>query len=106
MIAGRLNYVVTILGPCEETNAFGEKSLTWVKVRTVRAERVSLTGRRSEEVAEHFSDLRSMWNIRKVHPVRPNWRMKDSDGFTHVIVAVEPNRRREFNTLVCERLND
>ena len=106
MIAGRLNYIVQLLHPVETTNAFGEKAVTWAKAACIRAERVSLTGKRSEEVAEHFPDLRSLWNIRYVHHVHPNWRLRDQDGVTYTIVAVEPNKPRGYKTLVCERLND
>mgnify|MGYP002525875374 CR=1 FL=1 len=106
MIAGRLRYKITIMRPRRTVNEYGEEATVWEDLACVRAERVRMSGTRSNEAAEHFADFRTVWNIRDVHAVTSNWRIRDNEGVPYVIVAVEPNHLRGYNTLVCERLND
>lgn len=86
-------------------NGYGEEAATYTYVRTVHAERVKASGFRSEEVGEHFSDFRAEWNVRDVHPVRENWRVKQVGGYEYTVTAVVPNLDRGMMTLVCERVN-
>ena len=106
MIAGRMKLRITLIEPLRQVNDFGEEATVWRDSCPVWAERVKYSASRSHEVGEHFSDYRSAWNIRYQHRVCNNWRMRDNDGMLHAIIAVEPNRDRGFNTLVCERLNE
>lgn len=106
MIAGRLKYKLEILEPRRSFGRFGEEVLEFVACRTVAAERLKLSGRRSEEIGEHFPDYTASFNIRSAHPVSENWRVRQIGGHTYTVVAVEPNLDRGFNTLICERVND
>lgn len=105
MLAGRLRYKLELLEPRTVANGFGEEQLEYVATRTVRAERVKLSGNRSEEVAEHFADYRVEFNIRDAHTVSENWRVRQPGGYTFTVVNIIPNPERGMLTLVCERLN-
>lgn len=105
MQAGKMKYRIELLKPIVETNNFGEEVETYVCVRTVYAERVKLSGNRSEEVGEHFPDYRAEFNIRDVHPIENNWHIKQLGGYEYAVTNVIPNIDRGMNTLVCERIN-
>lgn len=106
MISGRLKYRLETYRPTVERNKFGNGVTTYKLVKTIHAERVKLTGRRSEEVGEHFPDYSARYNIYIAHEVAENWRVKEVGGNTYTVVAVEPNIDRGMKTLICERLND
>lgn len=86
-------------------NGFGEEVTGYAVTRTVYAERVKSTGNRSEEVGEHFPDYRAEFNIRDVHPVSENWRVRQLGGYEYTVVAIIPNLDRGYKTLICERVN-
>lgn len=106
MRAGRLKYRLEILQPVEVTGQFGGSKTEWVALRTVAAERVKATGRRSEEVAEHFPDYSVEFNIRDAHPVEENWRVRQLGGYLYTVTNIIPNIDRGMKTLVCERVNE
>lgn len=107
MIAGRMDTRLIIREPMEEVNAVGERlTVSWADSAPVWAERVKLTGRRSEEAAEHFADYSAAFNIRSAHRVRDNWRVKEVGGHLYTVTNIIPNRRRGFITLQCERVNE
>ena len=106
MIAGPLRYRLEILHPVACTTASGALPTDFVLMRSVRAERVSFNGRRSEEVGEHFPDYSVRWRIRDAHTIAEGWRVRELGGHTYTVVAIEPNRHRGFITLICERLNE
>ena len=106
MIAGRMKYTLRMFRPDAVRNQFGEMSITYTDVGTARAERIKLSSRRSEEVAEHFPDYHVSYNVRNAHPVRENWRVEQLGGYLYTVVAVEPNLDKGFNTLICERVNE
>ncbi len=84
----------------------GAKKAEYVERRTVWAERVNATGRRSEEVGEHFPDYSTQFNIRDVHPVAENWRVRQLGGYLFTVTAIIPNLDRGYKTLICERVNE
>ena len=56
MQAGRMKYRLTLLEPQTVTTASGNEKTTYVATRTVWAERVKATGRRSEEYRADSDD--------------------------------------------------
>lgn len=106
MIAGRLKYRLTILKPLNVVNDYGEEVQTFIETTTVRAERVKHSGRRSEEVGEHFPDYSAEYNVRAAHPVEENWRVKEVDGYLYTVTNIIPNKDKGYKTLVCVRVNE
>lgn len=105
MRAGPMKYKLKLLQPVHTVNAYGEEQTTYKAVRTVWAERVAWSGKRSEEASEHFPDHTAQYRIRIAHPVRENWRVEQLGGETFNVVAIEPNISRGMLTLSCEKLN-
>lgn len=105
MLAGRMKYMLEILEPKTVCGDFGDQVTEYVSFRTVHAERVKISGSRSEEVGEHFADYRVEFNIRDVHPVKESWHVRQLGGYEYIVVNVIPNRDRGMLTLCCERLN-
>lgn len=106
MIAGRMKYRLTLLEPKTVTNDFGEEATTYTETRTVHAERVKLSGSRSEEVGEHFPDYRTEFSIRDVHPVAENWRIQQLGGYLYTVTNIVPNLDKGYKTLICVRVNE
>ena len=107
MIAGRLKHRVELLQPIADEDRFGAEALTYRSEVIARAERVKMTGRRLNEVGEHFGDLSVQFNVRSAHKVAENWRLRVvGEGTLYTIVAVLPNLDRGYNTLICERVNE
>ena len=106
MIAGRLKYRLKLLRPASDSDSFGEQRAgNFEYITTVRAERVKFSASRRQEVAEAFSDYRVEFNIRAAHEVGEGWRVEELGGKLYEVVAIEPNPRRGFNKLICERVN-
>lgn len=105
MQAGRMKYRIELLKPTITTNNFGEEVETFTSFRTVYAERVRISGNRSEEVGEHFPDYRAEFNIRDAHPVKENWRIRQLGGYEYTVTSIIPNLDRGMLTLNCERVN-
>lgn len=102
-----LNERLVLLQPVvESVNDLGEEDTVFVETRTVYAERVKQSGKRSEEVGEHFPDYRAEFNIRSAHPVQENWRVRHLGGHLYTVVAVVPYLKRGYKTLICERVNE
>lgn len=101
-----LRHRVELLKPERAVNSYGEEEVTYIPQSTIRAERVRFSGRRSDEVGEHFADYTVAFNIRRSHEVAENWRLREVGGNTYTVVAIEPNIRKGYNTLTCERLNE
>lgn len=97
---------ITLLKPVHTTDSYGGEKTEYEKTKRVHAERVKMTGRRSEEVSEHFPDYSVRWHIRDVHEVGDNWRVQHEGGSLYTVVAIEPNRQRGMNTLICEKVNE
>lgn len=106
MRAGEMRYRVTLLEPRSEVNDFGEQSVQYVATQTVHAERVKATGRRSEEVGEHFPDYSVEFNIRDAHKVEENWQLQQLGGHLYTITNIIPNINRGMKTLICVRVNE
>lgn len=105
-MAGKMKYKLTLMEPVKETNDFGEEKTTYVKTRTVHAERVKHSGNRSEEAGEHFPDYSAEFNIRDSHPVQENWLVQLLGGYLYTVTNIIPNLDRGYNTLVCVRVNE
>lgn len=106
MRAGDLKYKLTLLKPVYTANQYGEKKVTYEATRTVWAGRPKISGRRSEEVGEHFPDYSTEWEIRDAHQVDENWRVQQLGGKLYTVTNIVPNIDRGMNTLICERVNE
>lgn len=106
MKAGRMDQRVELMEPVRTKDGYGDERTEYVARATAWAEQVRHTGSRSEEVAEHFADHRTEWNIRTAHSVGENWRLRHVGGFTYTVTAIVENRKRGYRTLYCERLNE
>lgn len=100
-----MKYRIEILEPVQKRNSFGETEQTYRACGTARAERVKLTGVRSDEVGEHFPDYSVRFNIRDAHVVEENWRVRQLGGYEYTVTNIIPNRDRGMLTLICERVN-
>lgn len=105
MMAGRMRSRLRLMRPETERDRFGSEKTVWTPVGTVWAERVRLTGRRREELGEHFPDYSAEFNIRDAHDVDDNWRVEELGGHLYTVTNTVPNRGRGMLTLVCERVN-
>lgn len=106
MRAGDMKYRLQLLEPVTATDRFGEESTDYQPTRIIHAERVKLSGNRSEEVGEHFPDYRVEFRIRDVHPVDENWRVQQLGGYLYTVTNIVPNVDRGMKTLVCTRVNE
>lgn len=106
MIAGRMLYKLAVYKPVVETNAYGEETETYEKVSVIHAERVKSSGKRSEEVGEHFPDYSVEFNIRYAHVIGENWQVEQLGEHRYTVTNVIPNLGKGYKTLVCERLNE
>lgn len=100
-----MRYRLIVFEPIVEVDKFGEETPSYRRLNVIHAERVKLTGNRSEEVGEHFPDYRVEFNIRDVHPVGENWRVEQLGGYLYTVTNVIPNIERGMKTLVCDRVN-
>lgn len=100
-----MTYRIRILRPEVQESSFGGKKTEFVYLKTIHAERVKATGQRRDEVGEHFPDHSVQWNVRMAQPVEENWRVEEAGGYLYTVLAIIPNKRRDFKTLVCERVN-
>ena len=106
MIAGRMKYKLALLQPVTSENGFGELSTTYVQTVVVHAERVKESGKRSEEVGEHFPDYYAEFNIRDAHTIEENWRVRQLGGHLYTVTNIIPNIDKGMKTLHCERVNE
>lgn len=106
MRAGAMKYRLKLLRPAIAANKYGEEATTYDEVRTIHAERVKHTGRRSEEVGEHFADYSVSYNIRSAHPVKEGWRVQQVGEYVYTVISITPNIDVGMLTLHCERLNE
>lgn len=101
-----MKYKITLLEPVRTETTFGDEAVTYEATRTVWAERVKTSGRRSEEVGEHFADYSVEYNIRDAHPIQENWRVQQLGGYLYTVTNIIPNLDRGYKTLVCVRVNE
>lgn len=106
MIAGRMRSVLVIQRPSVSVNGYGEEKTIWQETAAVHAERVKQTGRRNDEVSEHFPDHTAEFNIRDAHEVRENWRVRQKGGDLYTVVSILPNIERGYKTLICDKVNE
>ena len=105
MQAGRMKYRLLVYEPITGADGWGEETPEYREICVIHAERVKISGHRSDEVGEHFPDYRAEFNIRDVHPVKDNWRVKQLGGYLYTVTNVIPNLDRGMKTLICERVN-
>ena len=105
MQAGRMKYRLELLKPSVDIDSFGEETPQFTPFRVVHAERVKFSGNRVDQVGEHFPDYRAEFNIRDIHPVAENWRVRQLGGYVYTVAAIIPNLDRGMLTLICERVN-
>lgn len=101
-----MRHKLVLLEPQRVVDRMGAEDTVFNETRTVHAERVKFSGRRSEEVGEHFPEYRAEFNIRDVHPIDENWRVRQVGGHLYTVTAIVPNVERGYNTLVCDRVNE
>lgn len=106
MIAGKMKSKIELLEPMRTTDRMGAEQVCYEPTRVIHAERVAMSGKRSEEVGEHFPDYGVQFNIRSAHLVDENWRVRQQGGYLYTVVAILPNLDRGYKTLVCERVNE
>jgi len=106
MQAGRMRYRLRLLHPVASTDKFGAEKTVYELTRTVHAERVKTSSRRSEEVGEHFPDYNTEFNIRAQHPIDENWRVEQIGGHIYTVTNIVINIERGMQTLICERVNE
>ena len=101
-----MKYRLELLKPERATDHMGAETVAYTPTRTVWAERVRTSGRRSEEAGEHFPDYSVEFNIRDAHPVGENWRVRQLGGHLYTVTNILPNLDRGYKTLLCERVNE
>ena len=106
MRAGQMTHKLRLLKPTYGASGFGEEETTYTETATVWAERAKLSGNRSNEVGEHFPAYSAVFNIRAAHEVGENWRAEEIGGHLYTVTNIEPNARRGYNALFCERVNE
>lgn len=106
MQAGRMKSRIELLRPVRIVDAFGAETVTYESTATVWAERVKQSGRRSEEVGEHFPDYDAEFNVRDAHEVSENWRVRQLGGNLYTVTNILPNYDRGYKTLMCARVNE
>lgn len=106
MIAGKMKAKIELLEPKRTTDRMGAEQVSYEPTRTVHAERVAMSGKRSEEVGEHFPDYGVQFNIRSAHPIAENWRVRQQGGYLYTVCAIVPNTDRGYKTLICDRVNE
>lgn len=97
---------IRVLEPVKETNDYGEERTEYVGRVCLAAERVRLTGNRKEEVGEHFADYSAEWNVNAGYEIGEHWRVEAEDGHTYEVTNIISNKRRGYNTIVCQRVNE
>ncbi len=106
MRAGALKYKLAILEPSYSEDRMGANKVSYTDRGVIWAERVTASGRRSEEVGEHFPDYSVQFNVRDAHPIAENWRVRQLGGYLYTVTAIVPNLDRGYKTLLCERVNE
>mgnify|MGYP002479226016 CR=1 FL=1 len=106
MIAGKMRSYLDLMKPNMKTDNYGDDSITYQVTKTVHAERVKISGRRSDEVGEHFPDYDAEFNIRAEHAIDENWRVRQRGGHLYDVTNIIPNIDKGFKTLICQRVNE
>lgn len=101
-----LNIRLEILEPVTTVNDFGEEFLTYKSKGTVYADRVKMTGKRSEVIAEHFPSYSTAYDVYIYANVKENWRCQEVGGYLYDITNIIPNEQKDMQTLICERVNE
>lgn len=108
MIAGRMNDIVTLLCPSVTRDKYGAETVSWTEGDPIHAEIQWKSGATGETVGEFFFDERIDVLIRDQHQVGEKWRVRQLNGNGNLfhIRAIEPNRAKHMNRLICERVNE
>lgn len=103
-----MNERVTLKKPVITEDKFGSPRTEYVDVKTVHAEIQWKGGSTGLEAGELFMNERIDVLIRIQHKIEEGWRVQQigmNRNLFH-ISAIEPNREKGFNRLVCERVNE
>ena len=95
-----------ILRPVPAADDFGAERVHYEPTRVAYAEQVRHTARLHNEVGEHFPDHSAEYNVRDVHEVGENWRVRELKGLLYTVTAIILNKASGFVTLICERVNE
>lgn len=107
MIAGRMRSMLVVYQPTTITTDSGAETITFEEYGTIHAERVKLSGRMSQQVAELFSEYDAEYNVRDAHSVAEGWRVQDKQsGILYLVCNVYPNLDKGYKTLKCSRVNE
>lgn len=107
MMAGRMRSMLVTYQPTTVTGASGAETITFEEYATIHAERVKLSGRLQQEVAEIFSGYDAEYNVRYAHAVAEGWRVQDKQsGILYYVCNVIPNFDKGYKTLKCSRVNE
>ncbi len=107
MRAGGMIYQLEIREPVYEPGAGGSQSVAYRSLGMARAERVRLSGRRVDEVGEHFADYTAAWRVRASVPCKENWRLHEpASDILYSVTHIEPERRIGSQVIYCERVNE
>lgn len=108
MIAGRMNDIVRLLRPTVTRDSFGAETTTYTEGAPIHAEVQWKSGSTYETVGEQFPTERIDVLIRDQHEVGEKWRVRQltGNGYLFHIRAIEPNRGKHMNRLICERVNE
>lgn len=106
MQAGRLRTRLELLRPVRNVDGFGAESTHYERTAVVYAELVRHTARRHDEAGERFADHSTEFNVRDVHTVGENWRVREVGGELYTVTGRIPNKPRGYVTLTCDRVNE
>lgn len=100
-------YQLEILEPVYEAGSGGSQQTRYDSRGRARAERVRLTGRRIDEVGEHFADYSVVWRVRSSVPCKENWRVREPGAdILYSVTHIEPEPRIGAQVIYCERVNE
>lgn len=98
--------------PVSNTAGFLGKDSGWEDTKTVNAYLSRNTGRRSEEVGEHFADYDAEFYVYRPVKVEDNWRVVHTTihngekvTYTYIVVAITPHTDPLLKILHCNRFN-
>lgn len=104
MKAGKLTERIKLLRPETVTDKFGEDHQSFVEYKEVWADRNWKGGDTHTEASENFATVRQDFLIHYAHPVAEDWRV-EYEGVLYAVSAIEPNRRRNYKRIICDRVN-
>lgn len=108
MKSGRMKDRVVLLRPTVTTDAYGAETTSYTAAKTIWAEVQYKDASTSQEVGEFFMDQRIDVLIRDQHEIGEKWRIRQLTGLGNLFYVrnIVPDRLRQMNRLICERVNE